>query len=73
MTATSQPSNTFHLTAEQVQEVAVFIEFIRAYNNGRLDEALVLLAENVEVRDCDYQNMKVITFRGKSPVTVWLQ
>ena len=71
--ATSQPNNTFNLTAEQAQEVAVFIEFIRAYNNGRLDEALALLAENVGVSDCDYLNIKVITFQGKSQVAEWLQ
>lgn len=71
--ATSQPNNTFDLTAEQAQEVAVFIEFIRAYNAGQLQTALAFLDENVGVSDCDYQNIKVITFRGKSQVAKWLQ
>lgn len=71
--ATSQSNNTFDLTAEQAQEVAVFIEFIQAYNIGQLQAALTLLAENVGVSDCDYQNIKVVTFQGKSQVAGWLQ
>jgi hypothetical protein len=71
--ATSQPNNTFDLTAEQAQEVAVFMNFIRAYNNGRLDKALASLSDNVGVSDCDYQNIKVVTFQGKSQVAGWLQ
>ncbi len=70
---TSQPNNIFSLTAEQAQEVAVFMEFIRAYNAGQLQTVLALLAEDVGVSDCDYQNIKVITFQGKSQVTEWLQ
>jgi hypothetical protein len=73
ISVTLQSNNTFDLTAEQAQEVAVFIDFIRAYNNGRLNEALALLADDVGVSDCDYQNIKVITFEGKSQVAEWLQ
>ena len=71
--ATSQPNNTFDLTAEQAQEVAVFIKFIQAYNAGQLQTALAFLAENAGVSDYDYQNIKVITFQGKSQVAGWLQ
>ena len=71
--ATSQPNNTFDLTAEQAQEVAVFIKFIQAYNAGQLQTALAFLAENAGVSDYDYQNIKVITFQGKSQVAGLLQ
>lgn len=70
---TSQPNNTFDLTAEQALEVAVFMNFIRAYNNGQLDGALALLSDRVGVSDCDYQTIKVVTFQGKSQVKEWLQ
>jgi hypothetical protein len=53
--------------------VAVFIEFIRAYNAGQLQSELALLAEDMSVSDCDYENIKVITFQGKSQVAEWLQ
>jgi len=71
--ATSQPNNTFDLTAEQALEVAVFMNFIHAYNHGQLDQALALLSDNVGVSDCDYQTIKVVTFQGKSQVKEWLQ
>ncbi len=71
--APSQPNNTFNLTAEQADEVAVFTEFIQAYNSGQLQAALALLAKKVGVSDCDYQNIKVVTFQGKSQVAGWLQ
>jgi len=71
--AASQQNNTFDLTFEQAQEVAIFIEFIQAYNTGQPQAALALLAENVGVSDCDYQNIRVVTFQGKSRVAGWLQ
>src|SRR5258708_27624738 len=54
---------TFALSGEQAQEIAVFMDFIRAYNNARLDEALALLSEDVGGTDCDYRQVKVIVFR----------
>ena len=71
--ATLQPNNTFDLIAEQAQEVSVFMNFIHAYNHGRLDEALALLSDHVGISDCDYQNIKVVTFQEKSQVAEWLQ
>lgn len=73
ISATSQLNNTYNLTAEQAQEITVFMNFIHAYNNGQLDEALALLAENVSVSDCDYQRVKVITFQDKPQATEWLE
>src|SRR5260370_41489015 len=66
ITATSQPNNAFDLTAKQALEVAVFMNFIHAYNHGQLDEVLALLSDKVGVSDCDYQTIKVVTFQGKS-------
>lgn len=71
--ATSISHETFVLTGEQAQEIAVFMNFIHAYNNGQLDEALALLADNVGTSDCDYRNVRVVTFQGKSQVLGWLQ
>jgi len=70
---TSPPISTFDLSAEQAQEVAVFIEFIRAYNTGQLQAALALLDKNVGISDCDYKNIKVVTFQGKSQAAEWLR
>ncbi len=71
--ATQTSRETFTLSGEQAQEIAVFMDFLRAYNNGRLDEALALLAEDVGVSDCDYQNIKVVTFQGKLQAADWLR
>lgn len=70
---TVEANNTFSLTAQQAQEVTAFMEFIRAYNTGQLEEALALLDEHAGVSDCDYQAVKVILFRGKSQAAEWLR
>jgi hypothetical protein len=79
-TATDIPSvaaqtshKTFSLTGEQAQEVAVFISFIRAFNNGRLDEALGLLAKDVTGSDCDYEKVSLTFFKGKAEAAEWLR
>lgn len=64
---------TFSLTGEQAQEIAVFMNFIHAYNNARTDDALALLSENIVGSDCDYQEVKIISFRGKSQAAEWLR
>lgn len=64
--ATQINHETFALTGEQVQEIAVFMDFMRAYKNGRLEAALALLSQDVAVSDCDYRAVTVILFRGKS-------
>ncbi len=64
---------TFALAGEQAQEVAAFMNFIRAYDNGRLEEALAWLTVGVDISDCDYQEVGVIQFRGKSQVAEWLR
>ena len=72
--AATQPGHeTFAVTGEQAQEIAVFMDFIRAYNNGRLDEALTRLSDKINGSDCDYREVKVILFRGKSQAADWLR
>ena len=65
--------DTFSMTGEQAQEVAVFMAFLHAYNNGQFEEALASLSEHVIGSDCDYRNVKTILFRGKSQAADWLR
>lgn len=66
-------NEAFVLTGEQALEVAVFMNFIRAYNNGHLDEALALLSEDVAISDCDYREVKAVEFGGISQAAEWLR
>jgi hypothetical protein len=63
----------FSVAARQAEEVAVIVAFLRAYNQGRLDEALALLEDTVRVSDCDYQTVNAVLFTGKSDVATWLR
>ncbi len=63
---------TFILTKEQAREVTVFMEFIRAFNAGNLEEALALLDEKVVGSDCDYESVKALHFNGTSGAAEWL-
>jgi hypothetical protein len=71
--ATPKTSNPFHLNAAQSQEVTVFMEFVRAFNAGQLDAALALMDEQVGGSDCDFANVKIVMFRGKTEVAEWLR
>lgn len=61
------------LSSDQAQMVTTLTELIRAYNAGRLEDALALLDDNVGWSDCDFQNVSVVNFVGKTKVTDWLQ
>ncbi len=63
----------FSVAARQAEEVAVIVAFVRAYNQGHLDEALALLDDTVRVSDCDYQAVNAVLFTGKSQVATWLR
>jgi hypothetical protein len=63
----------FSVAARQAEEVAVIVAFVRAYNQGHLDEALALLDDTVQVSDCDYQALNAVLFTGKSQVATWLR
>ena len=64
---------TFVLTGEQALEISVLVDFIQAYNNGLLEEALVMLSEDVVVSDCDYPEVQAVEFLGKVEAEEWLR
>lgn len=63
---------TFSLNGAQAGQVAAVVNLVRAYNGGRIDEALALLDEQVGISDCDYRKVRVVTFSGRSEAEGWL-
>lgn len=53
--------------------VATVVAFLDAYNSGRVDAALALMAENAGISDCDYRAVRVITADGTEAVRQWLR
>lgn len=64
---------TFGLDGRQAAEVTVIMRFIQVYNEGRLDEALSLLDDDIGWSDCDYKSGTTAKFRGKAQVAEWLR
>ena len=64
---------TIVLTGEQALEISVLVDFIQAYNSGLLEEALVMLSEDVVVSDCDYPEVQAVEFLGKVEAEEWLR
>ena len=62
------------LTGLQAQEVGTLMAFIRAYNAGRLDEALALFADDplTQFSDCDHRENREIGGRGRDAIAQWL-
>lgn len=71
--ATQTVYETFTLTGEQALQVAVFMNFIRAYNNGWPEEALALLAQDAQGTDCNYESVGAAFFRNKVEAVEWLR
>src|SRR5205807_2320118 len=71
--ATPVPGVPIKLDAQQAQEVAVLIEFIRAYNAGRIGTALTLFRQPFGWSDCDYRRGMVIAGQGRASLKSWLQ
>jgi len=46
--------------------------WLDAYNAGRVEAALVLMADNAGISDCDYRAVHVITADGKEALRQWL-
>src|SRR5215467_8317620 len=63
---------TFSLNGAQAGQVAAVVNLVRAYNGGRIDEALALLDEQVGISDCGYRKVRVVTFSGRSEAEGWL-
>jgi hypothetical protein len=64
---------TFSLGARQAREVSVTVQFIAAFNGRRLGQALDLLTPGINVSDCDYKNVRAVSFDGRHEVARWLR
>ena len=65
----------FYLSGVQAQAIATVLNFIDAYNAGRLQDALGLLDDRHfgQVTDCDFRKGMVRTFTGKPEAMEWLR
>lgn len=66
-------STTFSLDAAQAGQVSVVVQFVRAYNAARLNEALTALSSDAGVSDCDYRRVRAVEFSGRAAVARWLR
>lgn len=80
MRATIQPKATltasdarFNVNATQAELVHVIVSFVQAYNQGRVEEALALLDDQITGSDCDYARVTTIFFKGKPEAEAWLR
>lgn len=64
---------TFHASASQARMVATVLAFIDAYNAGRVDAALAVLAPDVHASDCDYRTASPVFLDGTDAVRQWLR
>jgi hypothetical protein len=51
----------------------VTVQFIAAFNGRRLGPALDLLSPRVSVSDCDYKDVRAVSFNGRHEVARWLR
>jgi hypothetical protein len=70
--ATPVPGAPITLDARQAQEVAVLVDFIRAYNTGQTATALALFGPPWLWSDCDYRHGQVIGGKGIISLRQWL-
>lgn len=70
--ATAVPGAPIELDARQAQEVAVLVEFFRAYNAGQVATALALFGPTWLWSDCDYRRGHVIVGKGIDSLKRWL-
>jgi len=70
--ATVVPGAPIELDARQAQEVAVLVEFFRAYNAGQMATALALFGPTWLWSDCDYRVGHVIVGKGIDSLKRWL-
>lgn len=72
-TETSERPKTFSLNARQAREVQVVLQFIDAFNAGKLSEALALFSSDPVVSDCDYTAVEAVEFTGRREIARWLR
>jgi hypothetical protein len=63
----------FSLSVLQAHEVGVTVQFIAAFNGRRLERALDLLTPRVSVSDCDYRDVRAVSFNGRHEAARWLR
>jgi hypothetical protein len=56
----------------QAQGAATVVHFLDAYNERRLDVALVLLTEDVRFSDCDFGTGVALVAEGREQARMWL-
>jgi hypothetical protein len=61
------------LTSQQAREVSVLVRFVGAFNARRLKPALGLLRKDVKISDCDFENVRVVSFSGHRGAERWLR
>jgi hypothetical protein len=71
--AASVPGEPLTLNAQQSQEIAVLVTFIRAYNAGHVRTALSLFIPYPGWSDCDYRRGVVVVGDTKASLRRWLQ
>lgn len=73
VTATAVPGAPLALDTQQAQEVAVLVDFLRAYNAGHVARAVALFGPAGSWSDCDYRRGHAVGGRGTASLKRWLQ
>ncbi len=63
---------TFALSASQVSMVGALTAFLSAYNAGQVSAAQFWLTDDVQISDCGYRPVGLITASGKAQALEWL-
>jgi hypothetical protein len=66
------PAGTLPIGAKPEQEQALAASFLAAYNQGEVEGAINLLADDVSYHDCDYASQTPTTLQGRGAVATWL-
>ena len=64
---------TFSVNGAQARQVAILVNLVAAYDDGRVEDALALVDERVGVSDCDYRRASVVTFSDRLGAERWLR
>jgi hypothetical protein len=63
----------FSISGQQASEVVTVVHFAKAYNAGRVDDAMALMADDVGGSDCDYRHATPLSFTGRQQTQDWLR
>jgi hypothetical protein len=63
----------FSVNGQQTAEVVTVVRFVKAYNAGRVDDAMALLTDDVGGSDCDYRRATALSFNGPQQTQDWLR